>query len=138
MNCVEKIIARRTWKGHDAGFGINSVKPGDQVMCETGFRGMHEYTGGMVMALYAEEWGKAPVKNPELVAAFEDHFVLIDRDTVPLRVKNQRLNPARRLRDEASGRLPVEVPENARLSSSGNSWTCNRPYKRTTSGCEAR
>ncbi len=100
MNCVEKIIARRTWKGHDAGFGISSVKPGDQVMCETGFRGMHEYTGGMVMALYAEEWGKAPVKNPELVAAFEDHFVLIDRDTVPLRVKNQRLNPARRLRDE--------------------------------------
>ncbi len=100
MNCVEKIIARRTWKGHDAGFGIASVKPGDQVMCETGFRGMHEYTGGMVMALYAEEWGTAPVKNPELVAAFEDHFVLIDRDTVPLRVKSQRLNPARRLRDE--------------------------------------
>ncbi|MCB9754744.1 MAG: 3-isopropylmalate dehydratase [Myxococcales bacterium] len=100
MNCVEKIIARRTWRGDGQGFGVASVKPGDQVMCETGFRGMHEYTGGMVMALYAEEWGTAPVKNPELVAAFEDHFVLIDRDTVPLRVKSQRLDPARRLRDE--------------------------------------
>ncbi|MGB1276035.1 MAG: aconitase family protein, partial [Nannocystaceae bacterium] len=80
--------------------GILAVKPGDQVLCEAGFRGMHEYTGGMVMALYAQEWGQAPVKNPELAAAFEDHFVLINNDTVPLRVKNQRLKPARRLRDE--------------------------------------
>ncbi|MEZ4430746.1 MAG: aconitase family protein, partial [Nannocystaceae bacterium] len=100
MTCVEKIIARRAWAGSDAPFGIASVKPGDQVLCEAGFRGMHEYTGGMVMALYAQEWGDAPVRNPELVAAFEDHFVLIDRDTVPLRVKNQRMEPARRLRDE--------------------------------------
>ncbi|MEZ4454286.1 MAG: aconitase family protein [Nannocystaceae bacterium] len=41
----------------------------------------------MVMALYAQEWGDAPIHNPDLVAAFEDHFVLIDRDTVPLRVR---------------------------------------------------
>ncbi len=100
MNCVEKIIAARTWKGNEVDTGIAAVKPGDQVLCEAGFRGMHEYTGGMVMALYAQEWNKAPVKNPELVAAFEDHFVLINSDTVPLRVKNQRLKPARRLRDE--------------------------------------
>ncbi len=100
MNCVEKIIAARTWKGNDVDTGIAAVKPGDQVLCEAGFRGMHEYTGGMVMALYAQEWGQQPVKNPELVAAFEDHFVLINNDTVPLRVKNQRLQPARRLRDE--------------------------------------
>ena len=32
----------------------------------------------------AIEWGQAPVKDPELAAAFEDHFVLIDNDTVPL------------------------------------------------------
>jgi 3-isopropylmalate/(R)-2-methylmalate dehydratase large subunit len=76
------------------------VRPGDQVLCEAGFRGFHEYTGGMVMALYEQEWGGTPVKNPELAAAFEDHFVLIDQATVPLRVKHQRLGSARQLRDE--------------------------------------
>ncbi len=105
MTCVEKIVAMRTWTGpgHADGerpFGIASVKPGDQVLCEVGFRGVHEYTGGMVMSLYGEEWGQAPVERPEQVAAFEDHFVLIDHATVPDRVKQQRLVPARRLRDE--------------------------------------
>ena len=49
---------------------------------------MHEYTGGMVMDLYAQEWGNAPVERPDDVAAFEDHFVLIDQPTVPDRVKS--------------------------------------------------
>ena len=80
--------------------GVASVRPGDQVLCEAGFRGMHEYTTGMVMQLYAQEWGDTPIKNPELVAAFEDHFVLLDNDTVPLGVKNQRLAPARNLTAE--------------------------------------
>jgi len=102
LNCVEKIIAKRAWSGGEITTvqGIAAVSPGDQVLCEAGFRGMHEYTAGMVMALYAQEWGRAPVCKPELVAAFEDHFVLIDRDTVPLRVKNQRLAPARKLTAE--------------------------------------
>lgn len=102
LNCVEKIIARQAWTGGacDQVDGIAAVAPGEQVLCAAGFRGMHEYTAGMVMALYAQEWGQAPVHNPELVAAFEDHFVLIDRDTVPLRVKNQRLAPARKLTSE--------------------------------------
>ncbi|MCY0993128.1 aconitase family protein [Nannocystis sp. ILAH1] len=99
LNCVEKIIAARTWAGGER-FGIAAVGPGDQVLCEVGFRGVHEYTGGMVMALYEQEWGNTPVKNPELAAAFEDHFVLIDQPTVPLRVKKQRLDSARQLRDE--------------------------------------
>lgn len=100
MNCIEKIVAKRAWTGTGQPFGLNAVKPGDQVLCEAGFRGMHEYTGGMVMALYDEEWGNAPVERPEQVAAFEDHFVLIDQPTVPDKVKKQRLIPARRLRDE--------------------------------------
>jgi 3-isopropylmalate/(R)-2-methylmalate dehydratase large subunit len=100
MNCIEKIVAAKAWTGSGRPQGMAAVSPGDQVLCEAGFRGMHEYTGGMVMALYAEEWGKAPVQKPELVAAFEDHFVLIDQPTVPDRVKAQRLIPARRLRDE--------------------------------------
>ncbi len=100
MNCIEKICAGKAWTGADQPFGLGSVRPGDQVLCEAGFRGMHEYTGAMVMSLYADEWGDAAVHQPELVAAFEDHFVLIDQKTVPERVKLQRLAPARRLRDE--------------------------------------
>ncbi|MBK7824037.1 aconitase family protein [Nannocystis sp.] len=100
LNCTEKIVAARTWTGFGKPFGVAAVAPGDQVLCEVGFRGFHEYTGGMVMALYEQEWGNTPVKNPDLAAAFEDHFVLIDQPTVPLRVKSQRLSSARQLRDE--------------------------------------
>jgi len=100
MNCIEKISARNAWVSLDAPLGVGSVAPGDQVLCRAGFRGMHEYTGGMVMALYEEAWGNAPVERAEQVACFEDHFVLIDSKTVPDKVKSQRLIPARRLRDE--------------------------------------
>jgi 3-isopropylmalate/(R)-2-methylmalate dehydratase large subunit len=100
MTCVEKIIAARTFRGAGRGFGIGSVRPGEQVLCEAGFRGMHEYTAGMVMHLYRGEWGAQPVHTPELVAAFEDHFVLLDAETVPLQVKGQRLGPARALAEE--------------------------------------
>jgi len=100
MTCIEKIVAGKAWRGKDQPFGVASVAPGDQILCEADFRGMHEYTGGMVMKLYADEWGKAPVHRPELAAAFEDHFVLIDRDTVPIGVKNKRLLPARNLAKE--------------------------------------
>lgn len=102
MNCIEKIVARKAWRGPGSSerWGIAAVAPGDQVLCEADFRGMHEYTGGMVMNLYAQEWGDAPIHQPELAAAFEDHFVLIDRDTVPLRVKQNRLASAQSLARE--------------------------------------
>lgn len=100
MTCIEKICAKRAWVGAGEPAGMASVRPGDQVLCEAGFRGVHEYTGAMVMSLYGEEWGQAPVQEPELVAAFEDHFVLIDHETVPQKVRLQRLAPARQLRDE--------------------------------------
>jgi 3-isopropylmalate/(R)-2-methylmalate dehydratase large subunit len=100
MTCIEKICATRAWRGAGQPAGLASVRPGDQVLCEAGFRGVHEYTGGMVMSLYGEEWGQAPVHEPELVAAFEDHFVLLDHETVPQKVRLQRLAPARQLRDE--------------------------------------
>ena len=38
--------------------------------------------------------------RPEMVAAFEDHFVLISHETVPERVKAARLAPAMRLTEE--------------------------------------
>ncbi len=100
MTCIEKIVAKRAWTGNGKPQGLASVRPGEQVLCEAGFRGVHEYTGGMVMDLYAQEWGNAPVERPDDVAAFEDHFVLIDQPTVPDLVKKQRLLPARRLRDQ--------------------------------------
>lgn len=99
LNAVEKIIARKAWNG-GSGLGIAAVAPGDQVLCQAGFRGVHEYTAGMVVALYKEAFGTAPMMNPELIAAFEDHFVLIDEPTVPQNVKNARLEPARQLTRE--------------------------------------
>ena len=56
---------------------------------------MHEYTAGMCMALYKEAFGVTPVVNPDQVAAFEDHFVLIDEPTVPDNTKKARLSSAR-------------------------------------------
>jgi len=97
LNVVEKIIAKTAWRGDGQGFGMNEVRPGDQVLCAAGFRGMHEYTAGMVMALYHEEWGDAPVHEPGLAAAFEDHFVLLDHPAVPKSVRENRLGPAQRL-----------------------------------------
>ncbi len=99
LNSVEKIIARKTWTGGES-FGIASVEPGDQVLCRTAFRGVHEYTAGMVVAMYREAFGTEPMYAPELVAAFEDHFVLIDEPTVPDNVKKARLEPARQLTRE--------------------------------------
>ncbi len=106
MNVVEKIVAAQAWTGgspSDAGgpsFGLGQVGPGDQVLCQVAFRGMHEYTAGMCMALYEQAFGDTPVTNPDQVACFEDHFVLIDQPTVPDFVKSKRLEPARRLAAE--------------------------------------
>lgn len=103
MNAVEKIIAAQAWRGHGDGgvlTGLSAVGPGDQVLCRAAFRGMHEYTAGMCMALYEEAFGEVPVTDPDQVACFEDHFVLIDQPTVPDGVKGKRLAPAKRLAAE--------------------------------------
>lgn len=104
MNVVEKIVAARAWSGGrgeaGAAFGLASVAPGDQVLCQAAFRGMHEYTAGMCMSLYEQAFGKAPVHDPSQVACFEDHFVLIGEDSVPANVKRARLEPARQLAQE--------------------------------------
>lgn len=100
MNIAEKIIARNAWTGQDRPDGVGRVQPGDQVLARTAFRGMHEYTTGMVVDLYRQEFGDAPMYAPELVAAFEDHFVLISHEAVPDAVKRVRLAPAMRLTEE--------------------------------------
>ena len=100
MNVVEKIVAATAFRGLDASDGVASVTPGVQVLCRAGFRGMHEYTAGMVLNLYEQAWGKVDVERPELAASFEDHFVLIDHEAVPDHVKASRLGPAKRLTAE--------------------------------------
>lgn len=100
LNITEKIIARNAWTGHGRPDGLADVRPGDQVLVRTAFRGMHEYTTGMVVDLYQQEWGDAPMYRPEMVAAFEDHFVLIAHDSVPDAVKRVRLAPAMQLTEE--------------------------------------
>jgi 3-isopropylmalate/(R)-2-methylmalate dehydratase large subunit len=100
MNIAEKLIASLTWVGEGKPDGVGSVAPGDQVLCRAAFRGMHEYTTGMVMALYRQEWGDAPMYRPEQVAAFEDHFVLISHDAVPDFARKARLAPAMQLTAE--------------------------------------
>lgn len=120
LNVVEKLVAAKTWRGDGLDDGIAAVSPGDQVLCRAAFRGMHEYTAGMVMDLYDQEWGQAELYRSDLVAAFEDHFVLIDQPTVPDAVKDSRLAPAMRLTQEM-----VEASEkfNIRLHGPG------RPYR---------
>jgi 3-isopropylmalate/(R)-2-methylmalate dehydratase large subunit len=101
MTIVEKITAQQAWTGlHGGDGGVASVAPGDQVLARAAFRGMHEYTAGMVMSLYREAWGAAPVYRPELAAAFEDHFVLISHAAVPDFAKKARLAPAMQLTQE--------------------------------------
>jgi 3-isopropylmalate/(R)-2-methylmalate dehydratase large subunit len=106
MTVIEKIVAARGWSGGapgvqgGPGFGVPAVHPGDQILCRVGFRGMHEYTAGMVMALYEEAFGQVAVHEPGQCASFEDHFVLIDEPSVPESVKSSRLEPAKRLAEE--------------------------------------
>ena len=100
QNIVEKIVSKNAWTGNKTPDGIGAVKAGDQVLARCAFRGMHEYTAGMVVDLYHKEWGDTPMYRPEMVAAFEDHFVLINHETVPDRVKDARLAPAMRLTEE--------------------------------------
>lgn len=100
LNAVEKLIARQVWTGEGRPDGVASVQPGDQVLCRAAFRGMHEYTAGMVMSLYEQEWGQAPMYRPEQVAAFEDHFVLLAHEAVPAAVRATRLDPAMQLTAE--------------------------------------
>lgn len=103
MTVAEKIVARMAWhsgSNTDAALGIGHVQPGDQVLCMVGFRGMHEYTAGMCMSLYEQAFGDDQVHDPDQVAAFEDHFVLIDQPSVPEAVRKARLGPARQLAAE--------------------------------------
>jgi 3-isopropylmalate/(R)-2-methylmalate dehydratase large subunit len=100
LNVVEKLIAAKVWRGPDQPDGIADVRPGDQVLARCAFRGVHEYTAGMVIELYRQEWHDAPMYRPELIAAFEDHFVLLKHEAVPTAVREARLGPAMALTDE--------------------------------------
>lgn len=115
MTAAEKLLARKAVRGPGQPLGVASVEPGDQVLVEAGFLGLHEYTAGMVMKLYESAFGSAPLACPERVACFEDHFALLDRKTVPEALRARRLEPAQRLTEEmleaaARHRLPLHGP----------------------------
>lgn len=99
MTIVEKIIASRAWSGCKT-FGLGAVRPGEQLLCKAAFRGLHEYTAGMCMALFRDAFGNSRPHAPSTIACFEDHFVLIDSPTTPDAVKKARLDPARQLTAE--------------------------------------
>ena len=97
---MEKVIAQQVYCGQQQPDGVANVEPGDQgPLPGWVYASMHEYTAGMVINLYKEAYGDAPIENPELVACFEDHFVLINEPTVPESVKSKR-SPAQRLAQE--------------------------------------
>ena len=97
QTCIEKLIDRHAVGLAARGDGSPpcAVRPGDQVLVRCGFRGLHEYTAGMVFDLYEREWGEAPLHDPSSVACFEDHFVLLSAPTVPRAIRDQRQGPAR-------------------------------------------
>ncbi len=104
MNLGEKLIAQNVWRGQNQGLGVNSVRPGEQVLVQCGFRGFHEYTAGMVFALYEHAFGDSPLFRPEAVAAFEDHFVLLNLPSVPRKIHKNRAAFAGRLTQELTSR----------------------------------
>lgn len=111
MNVVEKIVAKNAYRSsHET--GVRSVQAGMQLLCRAGFRGMHEYTAGMVLDLYESEWGEVEVDRPELAASFQDHFVLLSHPEVPGFVRDTRLAPAERLTQEmldVCGRYGIKI-----------------------------
>jgi 3-isopropylmalate/(R)-2-methylmalate dehydratase large subunit len=76
---------------------LDAVKPGEQLFVHADFLGMHEYTGGHVRSLYRRTFGDTPVSPDVTIRGFNDHFVLIDHETVPEEVKSKRLASARNL-----------------------------------------
>ncbi|MBX2811253.1 MAG: hypothetical protein KTR25_05565 [Myxococcales bacterium] len=105
MTVAEHLIARQVFIGsEDGSVGVCSVVPGEQVLCRVGFRGLHEYTAGMVMKLYEESFGDTPIVNPSEVACFADHFVLLGDSQVPEAVRATRLTAAQKLTQEMTDR----------------------------------
>ncbi|NUM79684.1 hypothetical protein HUU42_02680 [bacterium] len=100
MTIAEKILARKTIVTDKSGNGLSSVEPGEQLFVKADFLGVHEYTGGHVRSLYQKAFGNTPVNDRAVVRGFNDHFVLIGHDDVPVGVKNQRLKSAQDLAKE--------------------------------------
>ena len=99
LNAVEKVIAQQVLRAATA--RRRGERRAGRSGPLPGWVSRHARVhGGMVINLYKEACGDAPIENPELVACFEDHFVLINEPTVPESVKSKRLLPAQRLAQE--------------------------------------
>ncbi len=101
MTIAEKILSGAAVTTDDGQHrGLDAVKPGEQLFVHADFLGMHEYTGGHVRSLYRRTFGDTPVSPDVTIRGFNDHFVLIDHETVPMDVKSKRLTSARNLAGE--------------------------------------
>lgn len=98
MTIAEKILARKAVAMDQADRrGLPSVEPGEQLFVYADLLGMHEYTGGHVRSLFEKAYPGQKITSTSVVRGFNDHFVLIGHDTVPVEVKKKRLQSAQNL-----------------------------------------
>ncbi len=79
MTLVEKIIAKSAIAdAKKQQLGIDAVKPGDALFCQTDVRFSHEYVTPMAESLFTAGFGKdAHVKDPSSIFAFRDHLTFL-------------------------------------------------------------
>lgn len=101
MTIAEKILASKAvvMEKPDRK-GLSYVEPGEQLFVYSDFLGMHEYTGGHVRSLFEKAYGNSSVHSDATIRGFNDHFVLIGHDDVPVDVKKKRLLSAQELAKE--------------------------------------
>ena len=101
MTIAEKILSAKAVVMEKADRkGLSSVDPGEQLFVHADFLGMHEYTGGHVRSLFEKAYHDASVHPGITARGFNDHFVLIGHEDVPVDVKKKRLNSAQELAKE--------------------------------------
>ena len=82
MNLVEKIIANKAIADPTAKttkrLGVEAVKPGDALFCQTDVRFTHDYVTAMAESLWKQGFGgEAKVEDPKNVYAFRDHLTFL-------------------------------------------------------------
>ncbi len=99
MTIIEKILASHGWAGGTS-FGLGHVCPGEQVLCQTDFRGLHEYTAAMCFNMLRHAFGDSQIHDNGSVICFRDHFVLIGHEATSPQVRDDRFGFAQVLTDD--------------------------------------
>lgn len=79
MNLVEKIIASKAIADPTTRrLGVDAVKPGDALFCQTDVRFTHDYVTAMAESLWRQGFGAdAKVEDAKNVYAFRDHLTFL-------------------------------------------------------------